>query len=291
MLLSFGSDKDWIDRLIRKLDDGIYSHAAVWDGTCVVEATLRGVRRSTLKEEEHQSYIDAYRWQPTPPAGHVLGDTAYPYGPVTAQADKIADAGLGYSYSKLVLAALVIGVSKVPFDAPMRAFVRIVADGLAAWVLDLKKKGKQGMTCTEVVSTTFWDASPDRRYAIDILVDGSRDIETIRAAAEGPRRARARQPVSHDERDKRKCLDLFLQTAPGVRRAALTAWADAQSRALKFGPHATKGGGPDVPLACVTPHDLQRSPDLKCVGRVSPPPGAALSDTTPADLSRLLGRL
>ncbi len=35
VLLSYGSG-DWIDKLIVLLDDGIYSHAAVWDGTCVI---------------------------------------------------------------------------------------------------------------------------------------------------------------------------------------------------------------------------------------------------------------
>ena len=269
VLLSYGSDADLIDIVITTLDDGDYSHAAVWDGDCVVEATLRGVRRSTLKEELTQQYVDVYRWRPTPPTAHVLGDERYPYQPVTAEADRIADAGLKYSYSKMVLAGLVIGISKVPVDAEMRGRVRYVANALADWVLSLKKKGKGSMTCTEVVSTTFWDASPDRLYAIDIIVDGSRDIETIKTAAKGPLRPPAKPPLSDDERDKQRCFELFLETAPGVRPEALAAWADAQSRALTFGPRPAKGGGPDVPLACVTPHDLQRSPDLKCVGRLT----------------------
>lgn len=267
VLLSYGSDTDLIDVVIRTLDDGIYSHAAVWDGECVVEATLRGVRRSSLKEEQEQSYIDVYRWRPTPPTAHVLGDAAYPYQPVTAEADKIADARLDYSYSKMVLAGLVIGISKVPLDAEMRGRVRYVANALADWVLSLKKKGKGSMTCTEVVATTFWDASDDRKYAIDIIVDGSRDSDAIRAVAQSPRGPGAKPPVSDDEL-KQTCLELFLETAPGVGREALLAWADAQSHALRFGTPLPTGGRPSVPLACVTPRDLQRSPDLKCVGRL-----------------------
>ncbi|HVH09469.1 MAG TPA: hypothetical protein VM736_06705 [Gemmatimonadales bacterium] len=291
MLLSYGSDSDWIDRVIVKLDDGIYSHAAVWDGECVVEATTRGVLRTTLEDEETQQYLDAYRWQPSPPNGHVLGDTDYPSEPVTHEADTIAASGAKYSYHKLMLAALVIGVSKVPPDPITRTFVRKVLNQFAKWVLALEKDGKRGMTCTEVVSTTFWDASPQRRYAINIRVDGSRDSEAIRAVAGGPRGQLARRAVSGYERDKRKCLALFLKGASSLSRDTLRRWGEAQADALKLGPRVTQGGGPDVPLACVTPRDLQRSPDLKCIGRLPHRPGAASSDTTPADLSRVLGRL
>ena len=272
VLLSFGDPGDWIDCLIAKLDDGIYSHAAVWDGTSVVEATLRGVLRTTIEDEETQAHLDAYRWQPSPPDGHELGDGKYPYRPVTDEADKIAQSGTKYSYDKLMLAALVIGISKVPVDAKTRALVRTLANKIAAWVLAHEK---QGMTCTEVVSTSFWDASADRCYAIDILVDGSRDFEAIGAVAAGPRGPRAKRPLSGYERDKRKCLELFLKAASSLQRDAFKAWAEAQAGALKFGPRAAQGGGPDVPLACVTPRDLQRSPDLKCIGRLPHLPGAA----------------
>jgi len=268
VLLSYGGDADLIDLVIRKLDDGIYSHAAVWDGKCVVEATLRGVRRSTLKEELTQQYVDVYRWQPTPPAGHELGDKTYPYQPVTEEADRIADAGLPYSYKKILLAALVIGISKAQVDPEMRAVVRRVLDELASWVLALEKDGKRGTTCTEVVSTTFWDAAADQRYAIDIIVDGSRDSETIRTVAEGPGGPGAKPPVSEDERNKQRCLELFLKAVPGVEREALLAWAAAHSSALTGGTHRATRGGRKVPLSCVTPRDLQRSPNLKCVGRL-----------------------
>lgn len=287
VLLSFGDPNDWIDRLIIKLDDGIYSHAAVWDGTGVVEATLRGVLRTTLEDEEKQAYLDAYRWQPSPPDGHVLGDAAYPYQPVTDEADKIAQSGAKYSYHKLMLAALVIGVSKIQVDAKTRALVRTLVNKVAAWVLAHEK---HGMTCTEVVSTTFWVASPDRRYAIDILVDGSRDFEAIEDVAAGLSGPRAKL-LSDYERDKRNLLELFLNASSSLQRDAFKAWADAQAGALKLGPRLTKAGGPDVPLACVTPRDLQRSPDLKCVGRLPHRPQAAPSDTTHGDASRVLGRL
>ena len=295
VLLSLGNPDDWIDRLITEFDDGIYSHSAVWDGECVVEATLRGVLRTTLEDEETQGHLDAYRWHPSPPNGHVLGDPEYPYQPVTEQADKIAKSGAKYSYNKLLLAALVIGASKVPANPIMRALVRKLLSKLAAWVLALEKEGRRGMTCTEVVSSSFWDASPDRRYAINILVDGSRDFEAIGDVA-GPLGPRAKRLLSAFERDKRKCLELFLRAASSLQRDAFKAWADAQTSALQFGPRAVQGGGPSVPLACVTPRDLQRSPDLKCVGRLPHRTGAASpdtmpSDTTPSDLSRVLGRL
>lgn len=290
VLLSNGSD--WIDKLICRLDDGIYSHAAIWDGNCVIEATLRGVLRSSLEDEETQLYVDAYRWQPEPPAGHVLGDAAYPYQPVTAQADKLADEGLGYAYKKLMLAALVIGMSKVPANRVTRRLVRIVLDELAAWIVDqIDKGGKRGMTCTEVVSTSFWQAAADEKYAIKIVVDGSRDDESLRAVAQGPLNARARGSRSDYEREKRECLELFLKADHSVKRRDLAALAAAHFGARAKGVVEQAAGGPDVPLACVTPRDLQRSPDLKCIGRLSERAGAATPDTTPADLSRLLGRL
>jgi len=139
-----------------------------------------------------------------------------------------------------------------------------LANEFAAWVL---AHLKQGMTCTEVVSTTFWDALPNRSYAIDIVVDGSRDFEAIGDVAAGPSGPRAK-PLSDYERDKRNLLALLLKASPSLQPDGLKAWADAQADALKRGSRVAKGGGPDVPFACVTPRDLQRSPDLKCVGRL-----------------------
>jgi hypothetical protein len=289
VLLSFGDPTDWIDRLIIKLDDGIYSHAAVWDGTHVVEATLHGVVRTTLEDEQTQAYLDVYRWQSLPPDVHVLGDPPYPSQPVTDAADKIADSGTQYSYYKLMLAAFVVGVSKIPPDDETRAFVRTLVDKVAAWVLAHEK---HGTTCTEVVATTFWDAdaSAARRYAIGILVDGSRDFEAIEDVAAGPSGPWANR-LSEYERDKRKLLALFLRASSSMQRGAFKAWADAQAEALKRGPGLRKGGGPDVPLACVTPRDLERSPNLKCVGRLPHLPKAPPSDTALGDASRVLGRL
>ncbi len=222
----------------------------------------------------------------------MLGDAAYPYQPVTAQADKLADEGLGYAYDKLMVAALVIGLSKVPANPVTRKIIRTLLDKLAAWIVDeIDKGGKRGMTCTEVVSTSFWRASADARYAINIVVDGSRDSESLRAVAWGALSPRAQGLLSDYEREKRQCLELFLKADRSVKRQDLGALAAAHFGAHAKGAFVTAAGGPDVPLACVTPRDLQRSPDLKCIGRLSKSPGATTPDTTPADLSRLLGRL
>ncbi len=291
VLLSYGSD-DWIDRLITKLDDGIYSHAAVWDGVCVVEATLRGVLRTTLEDEETQAYLDAYRWQSMPPDVHPLGEDGYPFPPVTQQADQIAAQGPKYSYHKLMLAAVVIAMSKLPATAERREAVRRVLSKIEAWIEEYIKPDTRGMTCTEVVSTSYWKAVPQGKYAVNVRIDGSRDSQLVAAVAQLAQGAKVPRAASEYEELKRRCFTRFLQAARDVKPDQLTRFAAAHSRAFKGRqPIVVPAGGEDLPLALITPRDFQRSPDLKCIGRLPHRPGSASPDTTPDDLSRLLGKL
>jgi hypothetical protein len=283
------TDTGWIDEVIRHWDEGIYSHSAMWDGTRVVEATLGGVHATTLEDEQKQAYVDAYRWQSMPPHVHVLREKGYPSEPVTAQTDIIASEGPEYAYIKLMVAALVIGLSKVK-DSPRLAVLKEVRYQLGRWIDDyIDRDGKKGMTCTEVVCTSFWQADPQGKYAINIDIDGSRDIATIEAVARTLRGVRPRQVPEYDEL-KEECLAQFLRAASGVTAEQLEALAGMQFRAFG-GQHACwPAGGRDLPASLVTPRDLQQSPDLKCVGRLCKPVTGARPEAPPPDPSPVAGR-
>lgn len=273
VLLSFGTGT--LSDMIRILSGGLYSHAAVWDGENVIEATERGVKRDTLQfETTAQVYVDAYRWQPLPPEDHQLGDPAYPSRPVTDQAGAIAAAGPKFAYDELLMAAFVISVSDLPLG-PFRALAREVVWKLDAWVhKHVEGRKKRTMVCTEVVCTSFWQADPNPLYAINIQVGGSRAAQLVAAASRpSPRRAAlvkgaiAAPSMSEDEELRRQCARLLLRAAGPSRRKRLRA-SVAAPRAVAAGPVLEPAGGPGIPLGCVTPRDLQDSPNLKLVGRL-----------------------
>lgn len=275
VLLSCG--KNALSQLIRKIGGGLYSHAAVWDGAYVIEATKKGVKRDPLSFElEEQWYVDAYRWRPVPPDGHVLGDPQYPYQPVTSASDKIATLGPRFAYDELLMAGLVIALSGLPADPLLRAAARVALSNLEWWIhTNIDQRHKRGMMCSEVVTTSYWRATPNPRYAIQIFVDAPRKVRLLAAAARSAsrpavRRRRAADDPSEREYDdlRQECARLLLPIVTRARRTPSRAPGAARPRAIARAILA-EAGGPWVPLGSVTPHDLESSPSLKLVGRLS----------------------
>lgn len=269
----------------------MYSHAAVWDGAYVVEATTGGVGKYTLQDEINaQWYVDAYRWQTDPP-GNVLGDPSYPSQPVTLEADKIAASGAAYAYSELLMGAFLIWVSKKPDDVKLRILIRLLGDEIERWIVDniLANPQKKGITCTEVVCKSFWDAAPPppplHLYQIVIHVDGSRSIRglaNLQLALNTPGTTPANVAQGFKGYDGRavRLGYRFLQANRGVDALQFTMLASLQSQHAQYasglgGLGPTVSVGEDVPLFFVSPRELQTSPNLVCLGRLSekvPPP-------------------
>jgi hypothetical protein len=56
---------------------------------------------------------------------------------------------------------------------------------------------------------------------------------------------------------------------PPADRARLLAFASLNASTSRGAPGTTEAGAQGLPAECVTPHDLQRSPNLKLIGRLS----------------------
>jgi len=94
--------------LICSVDGGSYSHAGVWDGQCVVEATLGGIAANPIGHAlESQQYVDVYRFCRD---GSRLGAHEWPAAPVIGQARSFV--GMKYAYADLLLAAVVVALGR-----------------------------------------------------------------------------------------------------------------------------------------------------------------------------------
>jgi len=307
ILLSCGRDP--ISRFICEMDNGKYSHAAVWDGSCVVEAADSGIRKVSIEHEmKIQRYVDVYRWHTdsTPPI--MLGAPGYPPDPVITRADQMAASGAGYSYSELLMGALIIWVSKRPKSIRLRLALRLLGDEIDRWIQGLiADPEKQGVTCTEVICRSFQEAKRPPNYGIYVYIDGSRHFRPIPAAwltanQSGVVAANAFQagnpalllpefqtaaptlwtpvmPVSSTQSSTppdataEKFGNLFLQAVGGLNGAQLKTLGVINAQDVRFA-SGTPGqpvralAGTDVPLVFITPRELQCSPNLKYMGRL-----------------------
>jgi hypothetical protein len=278
VLLSCGSE--WISDAIRLLSGGSYSHAGLWDGRYSIDATKHGVKRNPLADVvSEQRYVDAFRWHPVPLDGH-LGDTAYPYAPVLNEAAAIVALGPKFAYDELLMAGLVIAISGMPSSLALRVAARIILSQLQRLVHILIPPGKRGMMCTEVVCTSFWKALPKGHYAINILLGASRAADLLKKIA-GPSLGPAGWATrSLDDtsaatyRDvQAECARLVLEAGGPALQRSLDAASRAPVPSFAGGPVPLPAGGPLVPLGCVTPLDLEGSPNLEIIGRLTVPAG------------------
>jgi hypothetical protein len=273
VLLSCGSEA--LSELIRRIDGGDYSHSAMWDGQFAVDATGSGLKRRELeKDEDVQWFIDAYRWHEPPETGPVLGSPKYPTQPVLDEIDEIYEHGADFAYDGLLLAALVIWVSNRPADKWLRAAARILLSRFEAWFLKrIRKPGKTAMVCSETVARSFDQAEQPPNYAIEIIVDGSRDsaaitdaVRDVDARSAGGLQTPTR--VTSYEDVKRRYGEILLAGMTPAERARLLDFAEQNARTRRGPAETIEVGAKGLPPECVTPHDLQRSPNLKPIGRL-----------------------
>jgi hypothetical protein len=275
VLLSCGCEA--LSELIRRIDGGDYSHSAMWDGQFAVDATSKGLKQNKLEDDEAvQWFIDAYRWHEPPESGPVLGSPNYPTQPVLNEIKEILKRGADFAYDGLVLAALVIWVSNRPADKWLRRAARLLLSRFEDWFLKrIRKPGKTAMVCSESVARSFDQANRPPNYTIEIIVDGSRDSAAIEDAAKidatggGGVATQTPTRVTTYEDVKRRYGEILLTGMPPEERARLLDFADRNDRARRGPGETIEAGENGLPPSCVTPHDLQRSPNLKVIGRLS----------------------
>jgi len=223
----------------------------VWNGEKVVDATEDGIVHNKLQDDINaQWYIDAYRWHSKPPKNQDLGGGDYPYKPVTDEADEIANAGYKFAYDELVMAALVVAATRLAPTEVLRKWTRRIMGRLDVWIHEhITGRGKKTMMCTGVVCNSFWRAKTSPNYAIVLEPNGKlRTLEEV---------------IARDSATDHEALQSQL------------------ARMLESAAEA------DDKFISVTPCDLERSENLRFVGRLSEEPRPALDPELAKDLAEI----
>ncbi len=168
-----------ISQLIADLEQGSYSHATYCTGNgTFIHVTMEGV-----KEQEVAALLDSAIYRRVGAYRPKVFENGPP-GPVTAAARGLI--GKPYDHTSLWMVALIVGLNSplrnleglVRALPVLRAFAERYygpADGaiarLTAAVKESVRNFREGdqsrLTCTEVVTTAFWNADTDRRYALE----------------------------------------------------------------------------------------------------------------------------
>jgi hypothetical protein len=249
---------DWIC----VLDGGSYSHAAIWDGERVLEASgaLGKVQASALETliDEHE-YTHVYRFFRD---GIALGEEGWSSDPVVAVARSYL--GSGYPYGELCLLGVLTGLGRVTGLPRAEEFFRTLGPELlrAAEAWEKSGPGERPMTCAHFVSRAFWEAdvTPSRRYALEVPYTPSGLWRSAGARCPG---AGPPQPSLSDRcrRALGRCIRRELR--PWRRDLAR---GHRGERALGAISVRVLAGGEALPVSCVTPKDLERSPSLHKLG-------------------------
>ena len=184
--------------------------------------------------------------------------------------NRIVDAKTQFAYDELLMLALVVAVSKEPTDKWLRSSVRLLLSRTEAWMHEhiFSKPGTTAMTCAETVAVSFDEAVPPQ-YGIVVEVDQSRHYETIADARPRERGESITRAFSSYQAVRERYAQLLATAAPATVRGL---------RAANIETTSVRG---KLPPGCVTPRDLQTSPSLTRLGRLSvqptPPPAASES--------------
>ncbi len=256
VLLSRGTSD--FSALIADIDRSGYSHSAYWDGSSVIEATIRsGVARRALAESlSDVAHLDVYRF-----VKHVdgkerwLGSRGWAAAPVhRAARDYLARP---YAYDQILTLAATLAFGPEPSPEQMDVLMQRVRAAVPPAVpLDklVAEVPRNAVICTGVVAGTFWNAGEKHKYALEVAQPRAERSPGRRSAREGDYAAlRSRVQSALGERFRA----LRPHVAPEARRGtrSLAATARAGSRA--------------APLESITLAKLAQSPTLRAVGRLA----------------------
>jgi len=263
VLLSRGTSD--VSKAIVASDGGSYSHAALWTGESVIEATLDG-----MTEHPFTGDRDVYRRRELEPG---VADE------VVAQAR--SQLGKGYAYTELLLLGSLYAAGVRPREPIVNLALAFLggrrAEDLAAWLEKLVETRAAPRVCTELVALSFYRVQ-NQRFALHVLPRGLRPPSATGLEGEPAPRTFLAKGAFAPTSD----LDAL--------RAACSAWfsADLDANAAEFEPAAPARLEP-VPagtrkfffgtvardsvtgqrLGVVSPGDLQFSPCLEFIGRIT----------------------
>jgi len=243
IILSAGPIGNFLDDLIREIDQSAYSHTTLFIGMrgnqpMVVEATTSGIIHDTIKRDwDEQAILDVYRFRA--PDGSELGDSGWPAEPILANA--LSYVGGNYCYSELLMCAVAILAVDESNDPVVKEIVRLwgarIEYEVEQWLRG--NSGKIPMTCVQVATTSFYhaDNTPYHKYGIEVRIDGTRHSVPI---------------PDHV---------VQLRAIKAKLKSALDKLAE-DDRA----PITVKAGSYYLPPGTCTPRDLTDSPSLHYIG-------------------------
>jgi len=290
VLLSYGvGGERSVSYWCRFFDGGSYSHAAYWDGERVIEAVGEGVRRVgiELHLEEHE-YVDVYRFVNgglDPTAAVAISERARSY------------LGAKYATSQLGSIALLVGLGRLTGVPPVMEFLAspmgaTLKREVRGWNADATRSP---MVCSQLVASAFYEGTPEHEYALEIRLNPGRIAEALDDDAADlvlPEPGNTGDPLLDElMRDCQRALLQFSSydedgecwseavcegdgehsaetDAPETGSPGTPASQTGVAETLGFEPRE-RTAGDEILLTRVTPADLERSPSLERVGRLS----------------------
>lgn len=164
ILLSLGTSN--LSQLVKLVDGGDYSHSAIWDGECVVESTLEGVKLNSYKNyfngKHDVQYLDLYRFMT--PENQPLGSSGWPVEPIIKKAHEYVEKGTNYAHNELLLLGVMVALRQ---HLPIRGLLEKIYEFSTHWF----EIDPEGVTCSELVYLIFDEAMPTHHYKLDIRLD------------------------------------------------------------------------------------------------------------------------
>jgi len=277
VLLSRGGTRT--SDLICLIDRGDYSHASLWDGANVLEATggnVGKVRESTLSALCGKArYVHAFRptWSDEHGGSRTLGAGGLSPEPLLEVARSYVDQR--YSMGQLYTIGTLVALGRLTGHPSAQVIFRNIGRELAEALRSYQDLGEEDrpMICSHFVSRCFWEADPSdaRTYSLWTVYKPN---ALMRDAPSRDAVGAALAPLSDEERKhldelERECRRLLLRQDT---RLAPTEFApspgSSTTRALGAKPKLVRAGSRELPATCVTPGDLQESPTLRRIGSV-----------------------
>lgn len=242
-----------ISDLIAKSDGGKYSHAAMWSGDGVIQATAAGITCTPLAGK-----FDVYRPIALPPEG----------------AKEIVKLALDelkghYAYGELVLLGLLflpgLRVRGALANQVLDAIGGTTAKKLNEW-LD-ENVGKNVRVCSELVASCFYRAGAKHQFALRVLETKDRPKPTTYVGSDDDV-SRGRPQLAAADADVDAAAASCDRLLTEASERAIPSDDGDPPRRLLAGSIAFRPNGDKVGV--VTPGDLQFSPSLKFIGTIRP---------------------
>ncbi|MCL9780718.1 hypothetical protein M9194_04610 [Vibrio sp. S4M6] len=294
VLLSYGGDRSWISWLIKQIDGGDYSHAAFFDGECIIQAggPDTGVHAVSLQDQvDSQEYVDVYRFKSD--SGIPFSQPDWPVSPVIDRARSYL--GKDYATNQLYLVGVLIVLRKMPITHIGKKFTRTIISGMYILLNKLLAKKTKAVVCSELVYRAFYEAPPEMKYGLTIKgVIGSPALELEHMAENITRKHEVNETIMMLEKwcresslDLLSAQDSFVTDSATITLRSGDNKDEEINRAIDYLESLYREIYPDLDMLnedsitlganrlvspeMVTPHDLQSSPNLVKVGRLTKP--------------------